>query len=107
MIFSAAARRQGLHMTALWQPPSRMSHVRIFLLCLLLLMAFLIFLLFGVRMEAVAPAAGIIAARDLHEVRTTLAGLIEPGWYEGELILPDGHAVPVRLDAQGNGITDP
>lgn len=94
-------------MTASWQPPSRMSHVRVFVLCILLLLAFLIFLLFAVHMEAVAPATGMIAARDLYEARTTLTGLIEPGWYEGELILPDGHAVPVRLDAQGNGMTDP
>lgn len=94
-------------MTASWQPPSRMSHVRVFLLCLLLFVAFLAFLLFGARMEAVAPATGIVTARDLREVRTTLTGLIEPGWYEGQLNLPGVQAVAVRLDGQGNGTTDP
>lgn len=84
-----------------------MSHVRIFALCLLLLFAFLVFLLFAVHMEAVAPANGMVTARDLHEARTHLAGLVEPGWYEGELILTDGSRVAVRLDAQGNGSTDP
>jgi hypothetical protein len=47
-----------------------------------------------------------VTARDLHEARTPLAGLIEPGWYEGEALV-DGSAVAVRLDAQGNGMTDP
>ena len=76
-------------------------------LCLLLLFAFLVLLLFAVRMEAIAPAQGIISARDVHEARTPFAGLIEPGWYDGELSFPGGMAIPVRLDAMGNGMSDP
>jgi hypothetical protein len=95
-------------MTVAWTPPSRLSHVRLFALGTVAFLAVLLALLFGVRMEAVAPGEGSFAARDLHEVRPALAGLIEPGWYEGQVLLSSGGgAVAVRLDAQGNGLTDP
>jgi hypothetical protein len=94
-------------MTAAWTPPSRLSHIRLFALGTVALAAFLLVVLFGVHMEAVAPASGIVAARDLIEVRTALAGLVEPGWYDGELVSADGSTLAVRLDARGNGTTDP
>ena len=40
-------------------------------------------------------------------MRAPLPGLIEVGWYEGELMQPGAGTVRVRLDAQGNGRTDP
>jgi hypothetical protein len=60
--------------------------------------------LLGVRMEAVEPATGIITARDLRDVRSVLSGLIEPGWYEGEVVDADGRVQRVRLDAAGDGV---
>jgi hypothetical protein len=63
-------------------------------------------MLFGVRLEAVVPATGIIIARDLQAVRARITGLVEPGWYEGQ-IEANGQPLTVRLDAEGNGISDP
>jgi len=81
-------------------------HLRVFIISLALIGLCLVGILFGVRLEAVVPASGIITARDLHEVRTPLAGLIEPGWYEGHVKL-DGESIVVRLDADGNGLSNP
>jgi hypothetical protein len=64
-------------------------------------------LLFGVSLEALAPATGTVTARDLTEVRAALAGLVELGWYEGQIDRPEGAPLAVRLDGQGNGRTDP
>jgi hypothetical protein len=64
-------------------------------------------LLLGVRMEAVEPATGIVTARELTDVRSLLSGLIEPGWYEGDVTDADGHVIGVRLDALGDGVTVP
>jgi hypothetical protein len=70
-------------MSASWVPPRRTHHLRIFAVSLVLVVLCLAGLLFGVEMEATVPATGTITARELHEVRTLLAGLVEPGWYEG------------------------
>jgi hypothetical protein len=59
--------------------------------------------LFGVRMEAVEPAHGIITARDLQDIRSPLNGLVELGWYEGTIADGD-KSIPVRLDPEGDGI---
>src|SRR5262249_59544343 len=83
---------------------SSFSHVRIFSISLAVVVLALAGLLFGVRMEAITPATGSITARDLYEVRSLSAGLVEPGWYEGEVPRPGGEAMRVRLDAQGNGL---
>jgi hypothetical protein len=90
-----------------WVPPRRLSHLRLFAISLVVIVLALAGLLFGVSLEAVALATGIISARDLQEVRTPLPGLIEPGWYEGEQLQPDGSRWAVRCDSQGEGITDP
>jgi hypothetical protein len=87
-----------------WTPPRRSYHLRIFALSLGLVVLGLAGFLFGVRMEALEPAKGTIGARDLTEVRSLLAGLIEPGWYEGEVVEPGGRVVSVRLDTQGDGV---
>jgi len=89
-------------MTAAWVPLRPTYHVRVFTVCLVLVVLFLAGLLFGVELEAVVPAAGVITARDLREARALVGGLVEPGWYEGEV---GGHRV--RMDAHGNGRLDP
>ena len=94
-------------MSAPWAPPRRLTHLRLFVLCLAVIVLALAGLLFGVSLEAVAPATGTVTARDLQEVRTLLPGLIEPGWYEGELSQPGGPRLAVRCDGQGEGVTDP
>jgi len=71
-------------MTATWSPPRPTYHLRVFAVCLTLVAAALLVMLFGVQLEAVVPATGTITARDLIEVRTRLSGLAEPGWYEGQ-----------------------
>jgi hypothetical protein len=78
--------------------------VRVFAVGVGLLLASLGGLLFGVHMEALVLATGLVSARDLHEVRAPLAGLVEPGWHEAQV----EHAVlgtfPVRLDHRGDGL---
>lgn len=70
-------------MSGSWVPPHRTHHLRVFAVSLVLVVFCLTGLLFGVEMEAAVPATGTITARDMHEVRTLLAGLVEPGWTEG------------------------
>lgn len=94
-------------MSASWLPPRPAYHLRVFAGSLLLVVLGLLGLLFGVRMEALAPASGIIVARDLLETRALVDGLIEPGWYEGEIALPGEAPFHARLDQAGNGGTDP
>lgn len=93
-------------MTA-WIPPRRSYHLRIFLLSLAIIAISLAIFLFGVRMEAVAPTTGVIEARETVELRTLLAGLAEPGWYEAEAGSSGATAIPVRLDRDGNGQSEP
>jgi hypothetical protein len=94
-------------MSAVWVPPRRTYHLRVFGISLALIVLCLAAFLFGVHMEAKIPATGVVTARDLREVRTPVAGLIEPGWYEGEITRADGSQLPVRFDDAGNGSTDP
>jgi hypothetical protein len=93
-------------MSAPWVPPRRGYHLRILALSLTVLVVGLTAFLMGVRMEAVIPATGTITARDLQDIRTLHAGLIEPGWCEGEAS-EHAQVYRVRLDAQGNGLIDP
>jgi hypothetical protein len=94
-------------MPTAWVPPRRSYYLRVFAVSVALLAACLCGFLFGVRLEATAPAAGTVTARDLIEVRAPLAGLIEPGWYEGEIPRDGEPPLPVRLGPQGHGVTDP
>jgi len=94
-------------MSSSWVPPRPTYHLRVFAVSLVLVFVCLAILLFGVEMEAAAPATGIITARDLHEVRASLAGLVEPGWYEGEVLRPGEAPLAVRMDSQGNGRVQP
>lgn len=89
-----------------WTPPRRAYHLRVFAVSLGLVVIGLAGFLLGVRMEAVEPATGIIAARDLRQVRSLLAGLIEAGWYEGQVVDSEGQLVRVRLDAHGEGAAE-
>jgi len=81
-------------------------HLRLFALSLGVILVTLVGVLFGVRMEAVAHATGTIEIGDAVELRAELAGLAEVGWYEGE-VLCSGNLVRVRVDRQGNGMSDP
>ncbi len=94
-------------MTTAWAPPRRGYHLRVFVVSLLLVVAALVLFLFGVRMEATVPVSGVIRARDQQELRAPLAGLIEAGWYEGELTPPGGRPLQVRVDGRGDGTTEP
>lgn len=87
--------------------PRRKSHLRVFGLSLGLVVLCLAGLLFGVNLEAIAPATGTVTARDLTELRAALPGLVELGWYEGQITRPSGAPIAVRLDGQGNGRTEP
>lgn len=88
-------------------PPRKVSHLRVFACSLAVVAVSLTGFLFGVNLEAIAPANGTITARDLTRVRTGLAGLVEPGWHEGYLSRPGGPLLAVRMDGQGNGRLDP
>ena len=90
-------------MSTAFVPPRRSYHLRVFAVSLVIVVIALIAFLFAVRLEAIMPATGVIAARGQEEVRAPAAGLVEPGWFEGTL----GKELRVRLDAQGNGVTDP
>jgi hypothetical protein len=90
-------------MSSVWSPPRRAYHLRIFAVSLGLVVAGLAAFLFGVRMEAVEPAHGIITARDLQDIHSPLNGLIELGWYEGAVVEGE-KSIPVRLDPEGDGI---
>jgi hypothetical protein len=92
-------------MITAWVPPRRSYYLRTFALSLALLLACLGGFLFGVHLEAVAPATGTITARDLQELRAPLGGLVELGWYEGDM-QRDGSPLRVRLDAQGQGVSE-
>jgi hypothetical protein len=96
----------GFPMSSAWSPPRQAYHLRVFAISLGLVFVGLTAFLLGVRMEAVEPATGFITSRDLHEIRSPLGGLIEPGWFEGE-VADGGSVIRVRVDSQGEGVTDP
>jgi hypothetical protein len=93
-------------MTTAWAPPRPGYHLRVFVVSLLLVVAALVAFLFGVRMEATVPATGVIRPRDQQEVRAALGGLLELGWYEGELTAPGGRPLRLRVDGRGDGTTE-
>src|SRR5262245_40694652 len=94
-------------MSAPWIPPRASYHLKVFGVSLVLVVTALAFFLFAVQMEALTAAAGTISAGDLQEVRALIPGLVEAGWYEAAVAYPDGTQLQVRLDGQGNGMTDP
>jgi hypothetical protein len=87
--------------------PRRTRYLRAFLVSLLLVLACLFGLLFGVRLEAVVMADGVFKARDQQELRALAEGPVELGWYEGEIARGGAAPMRVRLDAAGDGLTDP
>src|SRR5262245_59850493 len=93
-------------MSTAWVPPRRAYHLRVFAISLILVLVCLIAFLVGVRMEAIVPATGVIAARGQQDLRAPFAGLVELSWYEGE-VPEDGTPVRVRVDKYGDGIADP
>lgn len=94
-------------MSAAVPSPRRVGYLRIFLLILALLVVGLLVLLFGITMEATVSATGHVTVRGTEDVRSPRAGLIDLGWHEGEVMLPSGRKVRVRLDDRGNGLGDP
>ncbi len=96
----------SVSMPSEWVPGRPLPRLRVFLLSLVVLFLCLLAMLFGVQLEAVVPATGIIIARNLQAVRARIGGLVEPGWHEGQ-IEANGQLLTVRLDAEGNGISDP
>src|SRR5262245_39434463 len=89
-------------------PPAKpTNHLKIFAVSLVLIVVCLVSFLFGVHLEATAPATGFITAREQQEVRASLFGLIDVGWQEGTVALASGATVKVRVDHEGNGMTDP
>jgi hypothetical protein len=79
-------------------------HLRTFVISLAIIVLCLIGILFGVQLEAVVPATGTITTRGLYEVRAGLSGLVEPGWYNGQVQL-GSEIIQTRLDADGNGLS--
>jgi hypothetical protein len=85
-------------MSAAWVPPRATYHLRIFVLSLLLIVLFLAVLLFGVEIEAVAPATGIITARDLRELRAPVGGLVEHRLRPGDELAAGAVLATLRSD---------
>lgn len=85
-------------------PPRPSYYIRIFVISLVIIVACLLGLLFGVQMEASVPATGILQAQDQQNLRASVSGLAKLGWYEG--MVPNGSAaqVPFRVDAAGTGL---
>jgi multidrug resistance efflux pump len=84
-------------MTSAWVPPRSSYHLRIFAVSLVLVVLALAALLFGVEIEAVAPATGTITARDVREVRTVVAGLVEHRLRPGDEV-PAGQTLATIRD---------
>src|SRR5437773_2632854 len=93
-------------MSTAWVPPRRAYHLRVFAVSLIMVLVCLVGFLVFVRMEAIVPASGIIAARGQQDLRAPLAGLVELGWYEGD-VPEDGTTLRIRVDKNGDGVADP
>ncbi len=85
----------------------RPIYLRVFALSLGAVVLCLLGFLFGVRLEAVMPGSGVIAAREQQDIRAGLAGIIELGWHEGILRQAKGPDLRVRVNSRGHGSTDP
>src|SRR5260370_23469263 len=85
----------------------RPIYLRVFALSLGAVVLCLLGFLFGVRLEAVMPGSGVIAAREQQDIRAGLAGIIELGWHEGILRQPKGPDLRARVNSRGHGSTDP
>lgn len=90
-----------------WTPPSRSYYLRLFGLCLAVLVLVLVWVLFALGMEAVSQAQGILQARQQETVRAQSTGVVDMGWHEGKAVTFDGTLLQVRLDRFGKGISDP
>lgn len=89
-------------MTSSWTPPTRSFYLRVFASALALVVCALVGVLFGLRMDALTHADGVLQARDQHQLRAPCDGVLELGWHEGTLE-PTGDKV--RLDRLGNGLS--
>jgi len=85
----------------------RPTYLRVFALSLGAVILCLVGFLFGVRLEAVMPGSGVIAAREQQDIRAGIAGIIELGWQEGILRQAKGLDLRFRVNAKGHGSTDP
>lgn len=79
-----------------WTPPRPTYHLRVFAISLAVVFTTLVGFLFAVRLEAVVPAAGVVTARELQDVRAPISGLVEPGWHDEKPFhrLEPGDALP-------------
>jgi hypothetical protein len=91
-------------MSTVPMPPGRAFYIRIFSISMIVLVAALLGFLFGVRMEASVPVAGVLQARDQQSVRAPASGVAELGWFEGKMPGTKGQSAGFRLDVQGNGL---
>ncbi len=94
-------------MSSSWVPLRPSYHLRIFIICLALVVVCLLAFLFGVQLEAVVPATGVLRSRQQQEIRNLVAGLVELGWFEAEVTATPGIKFLARFDAHGNGLCDP
>ena len=85
----------------------RPIYLRVFAISLGAVVLCLVGFLFGVRLEAVMPATGLIAAREQQDIRARLPGIIELGWHEGVLHQAKGRDLRIRVNNKGHGSTDP
>jgi hypothetical protein len=85
----------------------RPIYLRVFAISLSAVVLCLVGFLFGVRLEAVMPASGVVAAREQQDLRAALPGIIELGWHEGTVRQAKGPDLRVRVNVRGHGSTDP
>ena len=64
-------------MATAWIPPRRSYHLRVFAICLALVVVALLSFLFGVQLEAIRPASGVMESANTLELRAPVSGLIE------------------------------
>jgi hypothetical protein len=87
-------------------PAGRVYYLRLFAISILIVVAALLGLLFGVRMESAVTATGVLQAREQQTLRAATAGLVTLGWYEGTWE-EKGEPLVFRVDDRGHGMTDP
>lgn len=68
------------------RPP---RHLHVFGISLLLIVGALVLFLFGVRMEAIAPATGVVTSPQIVTIRATKSGIIEKAGASAVNIAPD------------------
>jgi len=94
-------------MSEAWVPPRATYHLRVFVISLLLIVLFLAVFLFCVEIEAVAPATGIITARDVRELRAPAGGLVEHRLRPGDELATGAVLATLRADDAATSLHAP